>query len=376
MKGPSVAIARRRLLVAAGAALLAPAAGLDVVRAALGSQRVAAIQFEPKLGDVAANLARVDALTREAMSKGARWVVLPEFFPTGTALHPSLFNSYQPLDGRATQLLKELARTGKAYVCGSLMARSGADAFNSQVLACPDGALLTHDKDFPTMMFESAFYAGGEDAAYAERLAKDGARTDAARVPTRGESSADGAFSHEGVGIGTALCWEIVRTRTAKRLAGKIDILLTSSGWWTADPGGSWPGLAPAQAQATWNEHQALIDAAPQRMARVLGVPVVHANLAGPNPGYASLAFDREASGRYLGSSQVVDAQGKTVARLGREPGVLIAEVAFGRQAPSEAAPDDFWFPEVSDAMRRRWATSGALGRDHYLKETRPLLAR
>jgi predicted amidohydrolase len=167
------------------------------------------------------------------------------------------------------------------------------------------------------------------------------------------------------------MCWEIVRNRTARRLVGKVDILLASSGWWTADPERDWPGFPREQRRANWNDHEALIAAAPQRMARLLGVPVVHANFTGPSPGYTTLAFDREANGRYLGRSQVVDAEGKIVARLGTEQGVLLSEVTVGRQAVTETISDEFWLPEVTESMRRRWVTTGATGRDYYLKETR-----
>ena len=340
------------------------------------AQRVAAIQFEPKLGDINFNLSRADALVREALNKGARWVVLPEFFPTGTALHPSLFNSYQAVDGRPAELLKELAKLGGAYVSGSFMAKSGGDAFNTLVLACPDGSIFTHDKDFPTQVFESAYYAAGEDDAYVEMLSRGGARTATQKVPPRVGNSIEGAFSHSGTGIGVALCWEIVRNRTAKRLVGKVDLLLASSGWWSTDPGRDWPGLSPDQARSIMNESQSLIDAAPKRMARMLGVPVVHANFTGPSSGYSTLTFDRVANGRYLGSSQIVDAEGKTVARLDTEEGVLLAEVSVGRRSGSETIPEDFWLPEVSDGMRRRWVTGGATGRDYYLSETRAKLVR
>jgi hypothetical protein len=106
-------------------------------------------------------------------------------------------------------------------------------------------------------------------------------------------------------------------------------------------------------------------------MARLLGVPVIHANFTGPTTGYSSLTFDQEANGRYLGSSQIVDATGKTLARLGTEEGVLLADVVVGRQQSSEEIPDGFWIAEVSESMRGRWPTSGAAGRDYYLRETR-----
>ena len=363
---------RREFLKHAAAATAAGAAPFAFAQgAATPTQKVAAVQFSPVLGDVAANLARAESMAREALEKGAAWVVLPEFFATGAAMHPRMLEAAMPLDGRPAQLLKDLALRGRAYVSGSFIARAGADVFNTLVLACPDGSVLTHDKDFPTMIFESAFFAGGEDAAYAEQLASEGAGSSPQRAAPRAGNSVDGAFTHAGKAIGTALCWEIVRHRTARRLLGKIDILLASSGWWTVDPEGSWPGVQPAQAKAAWTEHQHLIGAAPGRMARQLGVPVVHANFTGANPGFSSLAFDRPAQGRYLGNSQIVDAQGRTVARLGEEQGVLLADVVVGRVAPREPIPQEFWLPEVSESMRRRWVTSGAAGRDHYFREVR-----
>jgi len=366
---------RRRLLRfgVSSVAIATPLAGWAQSQLARPA-RVAAIQYEPKPGDVAENLRRAERLVREAIDKKAQWIVLPEFFPTGTGFHPSLYSAYQPVDGLATQFLKQLAQDNRVYLCGSFMATSGGDAYNTQVLVTPDGSVLTHDKDFPTMAFESSYYAGGEDAAYVGLLTSAGARAEGNPIASRAGSSAAGAFAHDGLGIGTALCWEIVRFRTATRLAGNIDVLLTSSGWWTADPDGDWPGLSREQARAGWSEHQTLIDAAPRSMARMLGVPVVHANFTGPNVGYTSAAFDRAAPGRYLGSSQIVDAQGNVIARLATQQGVLVADVLLGRQKALDPIGSDLWLPEVTDSMRRRWASTGVVGRNHYLRTTRTKL--
>lgn len=129
------------------------------------------------------------------------------------------------------------------------------------VLACPDGTVFTYDKDFPTHVYESAFYAGGEDAAYVEALAT------LTKCAPRADNNSDGAFTHAGIGIGASLCWESVRNRTAKRLVGKADIVLAASGWWTVDPDKSWEGMPIEFSRSTWAESQSLIVAAPQRLA-------------------------------------------------------------------------------------------------------------
>src|SRR5688572_31714653 len=76
-------ISRRSLLIgaaAAGAAAFTAAAQKRV--------RVAAIQLHPKLADVSANLVRSEQLIREAISRQAEWIVLPEFFTSGLAFDP------------------------------------------------------------------------------------------------------------------------------------------------------------------------------------------------------------------------------------------------------------------------------------------------
>ena len=91
-----MSFSRRRLLNSIGAVAFArsapglgiPATGVAQEKTDRIAQRVAAIQFEPKLGDINFNLSRADALVREALNKGARWVVLPEFFPSGNGTAP------------------------------------------------------------------------------------------------------------------------------------------------------------------------------------------------------------------------------------------------------------------------------------------------
>ena len=63
--------------------------------------KVAAIQMCAELGDVAANLRKAEILLREALEKGAKWVILPEFFTSGVGFHPDILKAALPLDGAA-----------------------------------------------------------------------------------------------------------------------------------------------------------------------------------------------------------------------------------------------------------------------------------
>jgi predicted amidohydrolase len=220
-----MAISRRSLLIgatAAGAAAFTAAAQKRV--------RVAAIQLHPKLADVSANLVRSEQLIREAISRQAEWIVLPEFFTSGLAFDPvNLPDSPRPLDGAPTQMLKRMAREGQAAVGGAFLARSGPDVFNTFVLALPTGDIFTHDKDFPTTSMESSLYAGGEDDEFVKAIEAKGVATVREIVPSRPGNTKSGVLRLPDRSVGVAMCWEQVRFRTAHRMRGLVDLVLTAS---------------------------------------------------------------------------------------------------------------------------------------------------
>src|SRR5699024_412599 len=67
--------------------------------------RVAAVQLEPKIGDVGENLRRCRQLGDQAAAAGAEWIVLPEFFTTGMGFRARLADAALPVDGAGTELL-------------------------------------------------------------------------------------------------------------------------------------------------------------------------------------------------------------------------------------------------------------------------------
>ena len=363
--------------------LLKTAAGVGTV--ALGSPargqgggrrvRVAAVQMHAALGEVAANLENAEHWVRLAIREGAQWIVLPEFFTTAIALHPTrLVNAYRTLEGLPMQLLKTLAKEGNAHVGGSFLARSGADVFNTFVLASPSGQVYTHDKDFPTTNIETSVYAGGEDDEFVKELARRGVAAEpAAPIPSRPHNVKSAVFAlPDGTSAGAALCWEQCRYRTARRLTGRVDLILAASGWPFVAPDDSISRSNPASG------HDALaagagIREAPRRLARLAGAPIVHASLVGDV--WNSPASGRPVLLRFSGESQIADASGKTLARrsYAEGEGLVMAEIEIGRVAPSEPIPDAAsWTPEVSAQSQAGWAASGAAGRAVYVNTTRP----
>jgi len=372
-------VTRRDLLKTAAAGVGAAVLGANArAQDAKRRVRVAAVQMHATLGEVDANLEHAEHWARLALRDGAQWVVLPEFFTTAIALHPSkLVHAYRPLDGAPMQLFKKLATEGHAYVGGSFIARSGADVFNTFVLATPSGRVFTHDKDFPTTNIESSVYAGGEDDEYLKELKRLGVSAEpAAPIPSRPDNITDSVFAvADGVSAGVALCWEQVRYRTAKRLTRRVDVILAASGWPFGAANRNVSRTNPAAANAVLDAGESVREA-PRRLSRLVGAPVIHANLVGDvwnSPG--SLYGDSESLLRFSGESQIIDASGKTAARraYAEGEGLVIAEIEIGRVEPTESIPANAWWtPEVSEPSQVRWASSGAAGRSVYLKTTRP----
>lgn len=346
MAGSSLTRRRFNRWLAAG--LLAGAAPLPV-RALMAPARakrlrVAAIQMTPVLGDADANLNQAEQLIRQAIAQGAQWIALPEMFTSAAAFHPDMLGAIRSLNGAPLQMLKDLSREGDAVIGGSFLARRDGQVFNSFVLVSPDGSLARHDKDQPTY-WENCYYRGGED---------------------------DGVLDTPLGPVGSALCWELIRARTARRLRGRVRMLVGGSCWWTL------PDDAPADSPYR-AANLTMLQQAPVHMARMLGVPVIHGSHAGRFEGFFSPELpDVPYDSDYLGEAMIVDARGKVLARRPQPAGagVVLAELSLPAEAaPSEPVPERFWMPpQMPDAWKDSWSRWLDSGADYYRTVTLPYL--
>jgi predicted amidohydrolase len=115
--------------------------------------RVAAAQFEHRDGDKAHNLARVRALTRSAVERGAEVVSFHECCLSGyTYLQHLDREAFAAVaervpDGPSVRALVGIAREFRVVVMAGLIEADGAGKFyNSYVAAGPDGVLARHRK--------------------------------------------------------------------------------------------------------------------------------------------------------------------------------------------------------------------------------------
>ncbi|MBN1223329.1 MAG: carbon-nitrogen hydrolase family protein [Candidatus Aminicenantes bacterium] len=303
--------------------------------------RVAAVQLNCKVGELDANLTKAEKLIRQAFEQKAELVVLPEFFTTPAVGFPytdKILEAICPLNGKPMQLLKKLSQEYNGIVGGSFVAFHGKDTYNSFVLAFPDGEVFVHNKDYPTTS-ENCYYTGGTD---------------------------DGVFETPIGNIGAALCWEYIRTGTAKRLLDRVDIVIGGSCW----PVPTDPVTDPD------NDSLALLKPVPAQFARLLGVPVVHTNHVGKVE-YPSHEDPSKNNTRYfLGVTQIVDGHGKIIKKLDYKDGegIIMADVVLGKvDGPTEPIPDRFWIPELSEEAQKRWkdALTGPY-RKYYEETTLP----
>jgi len=301
--------------------------------------RVAAVQLEPVIADVDANLAACERLIDAAAAAGAQWVVLPEFFTTGIAFDERLADAALPVDGAATRMLGGAARRHGITVGGSFLCRDAdGDVRNAFLLVGPDGGVLgRHDKDLPTM-WENAFYVGG--------AADD-----------------DGVIAAGELSVGAAVCWEFMRTQTARRLRGRVDLVVGGSGWWSIP---AWPPSAVfARLEA---RNAALATTVAERFAPIVGAPVIHAAhaapIACPLPWMAGLTY----RGHLEGGAVVADAAGRVLSRRSRADGegFALAEIEPGRVAPTSPIPNRYWLHRRQVIAAFMWAFQRTHGRRWY----------
>ncbi len=306
--------------------------------------RVAAIQMVPTVGDAEANMRQAESLVARAVQLGAKWIALPELFTSAAAYHPDMLAAIHPVDGPPFALLGRLAAENQVVVGGSFLASRDGDVYNTFVLAFPDGSAVRHDKDLPTY-WENCYYVGGQD---------------------------DGVLDTPIGPVGAALCWEFIRTQTARRLYGKVKMVLGGSAWWTlpddADP-----------ASPYWAANLGMMREAIPSMARMLGVPIVHGAHAGRFEGYYSPDIpDVPYRSAYLGEAMIVDADGKVLARRdsGEGAGVAVADLVLPPVPfPSEPIPQRFWVPEdMPQAWHDSWQRWFAKGNRYYQAVTQPYI--
>lgn len=128
------------------------------------SVRLGLIQFHADVGEVSANLDRVERLIRKAASARAQLVSLPELWSTGYLAGTQFPDLAEPLDGPTISHLRKVARELGIFLCGGSIAEASQTdkPYNTAVLLSPSGAILArHRKVHLFADYERAFFTAG-----------------------------------------------------------------------------------------------------------------------------------------------------------------------------------------------------------------------
>jgi N-carbamoylputrescine amidase len=237
------------------------------------------------------NVARIEALVREAAKEGAQVVLTPElfegpYFPQTE--DERAFDLAAPLDGHpSVARMRALAAELEVVLPVSFFERSGQSYYNSVVAIDADGTVLgiyrkSHIPDGPG--YEEKFYFRPGDTGFQVWKTRHGR-------------------------IGVGICWDQWFPEAARSMALQgAEVLLYPTAI------GSEPGEPDADTQAPWR--RAMVG-----HAVVNAMPVAAANRVGT-----------EGELTFYGSSFVCDQRGDVQAELGREDeGVAVA--SFDREA-------------------------------------------
>lgn len=303
--------------------------------------RVAAVQCEGVPGDVEENLRRLAPLISEAVEAGAQVIALPEFFTSPIVFRPEVHDCVLPPENRALGMLRDVADLHGVAIGGSMLVADNGEIYNRYHLVEADGTLHVHDKDVPTM-WENAFYGPGSD---------------------------DGVVSTGFGPVGLAVCWELIRNQTSRRLRGRVDLVLTGTHWWTVPT--NW-GPMRRVLSGVERVNQRLSQRAPAELARRVGAPVVQASHCGEFTTDLGLVPGLSVSLPYrsyfVGATQIVDGGGRVLASRSTSegPGVVVADVDTGARTPVEEIGSGFWTPRLPRPIRAYWHQQNAVATRYY----------
>lgn len=120
---------------------------------------VAAIQTTSENGAVERNLRNAASLVREAVRRGARLVVCPEFLAAGYEYRESIWSSGEPRGGATECWLAGLASEHDIYIGASYLEADGDQFYNTFALFGPGGELLGRVRKGSLPAFEGWYFA-------------------------------------------------------------------------------------------------------------------------------------------------------------------------------------------------------------------------
>ncbi len=303
--------------------------------------KISVAQFNCAFADVPSNLAKIRSLVIQASKEGMELILFPEFCTSAIGYSKEMLKV--GVQGEMTRTtLQKLSHEFHIIIGGSYLLFDGTDCYNSFDLFFPNGEIYSHKKDIPTQ-FENCYYTKG-DANH---------------------------ILHTPIGnIGVALCWEMIRYDTIKRLSEQADIILAGSCWWDL------PDDAPSSREPLRKYNQKLALETPVTFAKLLHTPVVHASHCGKITAFNFPSENQMKTRQLVGASQIIDEQGNILARRNFDEGegLIFADIDICKhlKSPSNMMNDSYWIPNLPDTYIKAWNEMNPLGECYYQQHALP----
>jgi predicted amidohydrolase len=307
----------------------------------------AAIQLDTEIGNIKKNLESCLLLAEAAVEAGATWIGLPEFFNSGISWDPSLVDAIEFENGQSAQFMQGFSKKYSVVIGGSFLCRVPEGGVRNRYLCFSNGRLIgKHDKDIPTM-WESFFYESAD-------------KNDLGIIGDVG-----------GVRIGSAVCWEFMRTNTSRRMKNQVDIVMGGSHWWSMPL--NWPNWLVGKAEEINSDN--LIKSV-QETARLIGAPIIHASHCNRFSCKLPITSFMKYHGVLEGHTAILDAEGTILAHRTKDEGegFVIATISLGNVKSTRSMPERFWLRNRTVIGAASWYLYGAIGGFWYKKNVRNLL--
>ena len=247
--------------------------------------RLAAIQICCEVGDVSANLRKVERLIASAGQSGAAFVCLPELFTTGVVFG-EMEQLAEPIPGPTTRQLGKIAQSNAVYLVAGMAEQDEQTGrlYNANVLVAPNGEVAgKYRKIFLYLDEQKAFTSGSEPCVY--------------NLP----------FGR----IGMTICYDFVFPEYIRHLVLQEDItLLThSTAWLTTDE------------CERWSYNNGAYRAMGMTRALENGIYFISANHWGN--------YDTDGTLRGIGQSSIISPWGQILDEVVEGEGIAIADVDF-----------------------------------------------
>jgi len=297
--------------------------------------KVATVQMKSLNNDYEGNLSRAEGHIKDAVSREAKLILLPEFALVGYEFTDSIWKMAEPLEGRTYGWLKGLCEKHNVYIGTCILENCEGDFYDTFMLVGPgEDELWVHRKIEPAS-YEAFFFKGAGINA--------------------------NVFDTPIARIGVVICLDATKTHTVFSLVGaKPEILLIPYSW------PDLPSFLPEKDRGYWVEAFVNI---PKVYAQYLHAPVVSSNKTGRFVSPVPLLKGLEIKADFTGRSSIVDQNGEIISSISKGVGILVEEVELGKPVISTASniiQKGRWLIQFSTIVKLSCDLPLILGRIRY----------